>query len=173
MITEEQKKRMNDLAIKVKSNYPELATYEIINRIMTIESITAERAIQGYKLMRSLEVIPTEFVKGGKEVEEKTIKTFFTPVMIDLVKRFGTTIENVRLLKQKPDGHDVELGTAQGVAAIAWVDEFKSVHGYVPSEDSKEKREARAMAKSLFEDKPAPKLRDTIANKLLGLTYDF
>lgn len=149
-INDEQRKRMVELFAKVKSSFDELPPYTIINRIMTIEGIDATRATRGYQLMRNLGVIPDRFVKGGKEVEEKVIKTFFTPVMCDLLTRFGCVIEEIKLLRKEPEQQALSFNSATSQEVAQVYQDIK-----VPAINSPHK------------------LRDAIADKLLGLDTDF
>jgi hypothetical protein len=163
-IDEQQRKRLADLFLKVKSSFDELPPYTIINRIMTIEGIDATRGTRGYQLMRNLGIIPDRFVKGGKEVEEKVVKTFFTPVMCDLMQRFGVVIEDMKFIRK--DGEQVGLAFSESTSKqIADThDQVKEANSQPPAADPQSLNIVSNFARSL---------KDSIADKLLGLDTDF
>lgn len=99
---EEQKLRLKGLALKVMSNFDKLTPYEMIFRVREIEKITAQRATTGYKMMRSLGFIPDTFVHGGPDIEKKIVGTYYSPVMCDIIDRFGLVIDERRFFLGGP-----------------------------------------------------------------------
>jgi len=167
-ITTEQRAAMVELFNLAKGADQELAPYEIIHRIAAIRKMTVERACTGYKTMRSAGIIPDKFVKGGKELEAKILKTFYTPIMLDLLERFGAVIANVRPISSDASGLKV-LKTREE-RQLPLINEVGPELIHNQATDTTSLNIASNFARDL---KHVEQVKSAIVSKLLGLDANF
>lgn len=150
-ISDQQRKALAVCAQKICGGFDQLPPYAIIARIMSIEGKSCDDAVKGYQLMRSIGVITDRFVKGGPEIEKAIVKTYFHPVMCDMITRFGLEIEswNLELKGVKPGDASIRLEKASDEELQKFTEDYKRHNGVSYSDDTKELIDAREAIKTM------------------------
>lgn len=94
METVNAQKALEDLALKVRSNYQSMNIGEIINRVHYITGRNMKSSIEGYKILRAKKLIPDNFVKE-LDREKRYLELVSAPNVLELIERFGCTLGRV------------------------------------------------------------------------------
>lgn len=93
-MTDQQIQALQTLAAKVKSDKKMMPMLEVINRIHFLSGKDMSKCIEGYRLMREKQFIPSDFIAEDAFTETAYLEKFRTGPIANLLDKFGCVFIN-------------------------------------------------------------------------------